>query len=650
MKIAVYFCNCGPNISEKIDPERVGPQVAALPDVACFRTVDFICSEEGKQFLEQDIRENRPDRVVIAACSPREHEATFMRVLARAEMNPYLMQMVNIREQVAWVTADSDQAVAKAIRAITGAVYRVRHHEPLEKREFDASPNVLVIGAGPAGLKAALTLAEAGRKVILVEKTPVIGGLPVRFEELFPDLECGPCMLEPLLGDILHGEHAGNIEILTMAEVVEVAGFYGNFIARIKQNPRYVDLRRCIGCGECAAACPASTENEFNCRLSERKAIDVPFTGALPSVPFLDTESCLRSRGEDCRACKESCPVGEAVIDFDERELLIERNVGAIIVATGGALLDCARLPSLGYGALPDIYTSLEFERILSSTGPTGGEPVTRDGRVPASVAIIHCVGSLDRSHREYCSGICCQYAFKFSHLIRAKLPGASIHHFYREVAIADKNAFTLYHQAREDAGTTLHRFDSPREISITAGAEGSAVIRCADATVSADMVVLCPAVVPGPATEAIGEMLDLPRDRFGFFEELHGRIDAARSRIKGIYLAGACQAPMDIQKAALQGMAATGYVLSHLAEGKKLEIEPITAHVDEERCSGCTICGAVCPYKAIAFDGEKEVSVVNSVLCHGCGSCVAACPAGAITGNHFTCKAIMAEIEGVLK
>lgn len=652
MKIGVYFCNCGTNIADKIDPEKVKAEITALPDVAYFKTADFICSEDGKIFLEEDLKENRPDRVVIAACSPRDHENTFMRVLAKAGMNPYLMQMVNIREQVAWVTDDSKEAVRKAITAIRGAIARVRFHQPLEKKELEACPDALIIGAGPAGLKAALTLAEAGRKVVLVEKTPVIGGMPVRFEELFPNMECGPCMLEPILGEVLHGDYAENIELLTLAEVVDVAGFYGNFIVKIRQNPRYVDTHQCIGCGECIAGCPASTKNEFNCGLNERKAIDFPFMGALPNAPFIDTATCVRWKGEECKVCKESCPMGEDVVNFEDREQVLERNIGAILLATGSSLYDCTAIPGLGYGKLPDVYTSLEFERILSSSGPTNGEVVTANGAAPRSIAIIHCVGSLDPDHRHYCSGVCCQYAFKFNHLIESKLPEAKVYHFYKELVIPGKEGFSLYHHATGNHNAALYRYGETGSLNISADTKGSKTIKNSSfgkETITADMVILCPAMVPAAGSEQLGAMLEVTRDRFGFFEELHGRLDASQSKIKGVYLAGTCQAPMDIQKAMLQGMATAGYVLSGLAEGKKLEIEPITAAIDEDRCAGCRICLSVCPYKAIGFDAEKKKSEVNAVLCHGCGTCVSGCPAGAITGNHFTNEEILAEIRGML-
>src|SRR5208282_3761368 len=250
-RIGVYFCRCGANISDSVDPEGVQAGLKCDDGEVHYRTVDFMCSEEGKEFLRKDIQENAIDRVVVSACSPREHEGTFMRVLSDAGRNPYLMQMVNIREQIAWVTEDRTQATEKATRAINAAMRRVLLHDPLEKKEIDISPEVLIIGAGPAGLKAAMSIAEAGRKVVVVEKSPVIGGMAVRYEELFPSMECSPCMLEPLLGDLLHGGHAEDIELLTLAEVVEVVGSYGNFNVKIKKQARYVDVHTCIGCGEC---------------------------------------------------------------------------------------------------------------------------------------------------------------------------------------------------------------------------------------------------------------------------------------------------------------------------------------------------------------------------------------------------------------
>ena len=243
MRVGVYFCACGSSVSAYVDYDTVAEALSRIPEVAYVRSVEFLCSEEGKQFLEQDLIASRPDRVVIAACSPREIENAFMRVTQSAGLNPYFLQIANIREQVAWVTPDPQQATAKACAVIRSAVARACLHEPLERQELDACRDVLVLGAGPAGLKAALYLAEAGRNVVLVEKSPVLGGLPVRYEELVPTMECGPCLLEPVMGEVLHGAHAHRIEILTLSEMVDVKGYYGNFTVTIKQAPRRQPLR-----------------------------------------------------------------------------------------------------------------------------------------------------------------------------------------------------------------------------------------------------------------------------------------------------------------------------------------------------------------------------------------------------------------------
>lgn len=638
MKTGVYFCNCGGNVSEKIDSGRVERELAAVAGVSYFKTCPFLCSEEGQEFLAEDLRREGAERLVIAACSPREHEETFRRVCQRAGLNPFLLQMVNIREQIAWVCADAQQAAAKATLALKAAVGRVALHQALEREELEVSPAALVIGAGPAGLKAALTLAEAGRQVLLVEKSQRIGGLPILFEELFPGLECGACLLEPLMGEVLHGRHAERIKLLTMAEVMEVSGFLGNFLVKVRQAPRYVDLGRCIGCGECIEACPAE------------KAIHFAFPGALPNVPRIDPGRCLRFGQEpECRLCRSACPMGEDLIDFAAGESCSSHQVGAIIVATGADLYDCSRFPELAYGREPEVKTALEFERLLAANGPTAGELLTAAGKPPRSLAIVHCVGSLDEEHQPYCSGICCQYAFKYNHLLAKRLPDTEVTHFFKEIATPGLEAHGLWQAARRNPRSTMVRYERLEQLRVVADRQGQGVLLADGRRFAAEMVVLCPAVTPGADSASLARMLDIAQDGFGFLAPLHSRLEMGRSSARGIYLAGGCLAPVDIERATAQGAAAAGYALSELVEGRKLELEPLFALVDAERCTGCKICQAICPYRAIGFDEEKQVATINRVLCRGCGTCAAACPMLAIGSKHFSNEMLLAEIEGVL-
>ncbi len=653
MKVGIYFCNCGANIADRIDPDAVKQQLGISEPASYFATVDFMCSGEGKEFLRSDIAERKPDRIVIAACSPRDYESAFRQVLSEAGMNAYLMQMVNIREQAAWVTPDAGQAVQKACTMIRAALRRVALHEPLEEQQLEMCPDAVVIGAGPAGLKAALKLAEAGREVTLVEKSPVLGGLPVRYEELYPGMECGPCMIEPILAEVFHGPDAHRIEVLTLAEVEDVAGYYGNFDVRIRQRPRFVDPSACVGCGECIGPCPATSGNEFNYGMNERKAISFPFSGALPNVPFLDALICARTSGQDCRACQAACPV-DGAINFNDSEKHLERKAGAIVLAVGAKVLDNGITRALGHGSDPCVVNSLEFERILASNGPTAGEIITPSGKRPVALAVIHCVGSLDSAGVPYCSGVCCGYAMKFNHLITSKLPDAKVYHLYREIVMPGKQDYALWEHARKQPNSTFLRYAGGASLEVVP-VNGHHTVNYRDTegkncSVNADMVVLCPAMVPSESIQNLHRILEVPLDGFGFFEELHSRLDSVQSRVRGYFIAGACQAPMDIQKSMIQGTAAAGSILSGLADGKKLELEPITASVDEEHCSGCRTCRFVCPYKAIGHAEDTGKAHVNALLCQGCGTCVAACPAGAVYGNHFTNEQILAELRGILQ
>jgi heterodisulfide reductase subunit A len=648
MTTAVFFCACGGILSAPLDVDRIRERLVADEGVSWAGTVELACGEAGKSAIVETLRRAPPESVVFVACSPREQEATFRKVMVEAGLNPFLMQIVNVREHVAWVTPDRDAATEKAIAQIRAAVRRVRRHEPLEPREIDVDTGAVVIGGGPAGLAAALTLAEAGRKVVLVEKEAILGGIPVRCEEVFPAMECGACILEPILARVLHGPEADRIEVLLQSEVEEVVGSFGTFRVRIRRRPRYIDPATCIGCSMCIDPCPVELPDDFEMKLGPRKAIDFAFFGGLPSAPSIDSGSCLRWKGEECSICQEICPIPGA-IRFDDREEIVERPAGAIVVAVGAALFDPSALPALGHGRIPAVRTSLEVERLLSKNGPTGGSLGLPNGEPPRSVAFVHCVGSLDPDRADYCSGICCLGAFKLNDVLSRRFPDVRITHYVRSLVAPGKEEAAMMNRVLARPGTRLLPFERIDQLAVEPTDGTDCRLVHPGGVEEHDLVVLMPAVVPSAAAAPLSQRLRVALDRHGFFEERHGRVEPTRTSVRGIHLAGSCQAPMDIPRATMGGSGAAGQALAALVPGRKLELEAIHAVVDEGSCSGCWACLGVCPFRALSADEGKGVATADPVLCVGCGTCVAACPAGAIRGLHFTNDQIFAEIEGLL-
>ncbi|MFH1672802.1 MAG: CoB--CoM heterodisulfide reductase iron-sulfur subunit A family protein [Pseudomonadota bacterium] len=647
-RIGVYICECGPNIKDALDLDEVVKFVQGLKNVVLAKSFRLLCSQEGKELVEKDIKEHNLTRVVIAACSPKEHENTFKEVAGKAGLNPFLLQVANIREQCAWVIKDKSLATAKAKAIINAAVKRVVYHEPLEIKEIECRPDVLVVGAGIAGISAALTLAQKNRKVYLVEKLPSIGGKAARYEAVFPTLECASCMFDPRLDEILYNER---IELLTLAEVQEALGFYGNFVIKIKKKARFVDIGTCIGCGACLEVCPVKVKNEYNEGLDERGAIYIPYADALPHAAAIDKEYCLRFRGEECNACEEACPFGS--INYEERDQVQALDVGAIILATGFDIFDSRRAPQYGYEKIENVYTSLEFERLLSSTGPTGGKILLKNGRPPKQIAFVHCVGSRTSKFNEYCSGICCMYLLKFAHQANKKLPGVSITAMRSDLCLPGKESQGFFDKISRESGIELLHMKDPDSIELVEE-DGKILIKytniCGKSdTVTSDMVILAPAIEGSRDSRDLAKIFDISQGEGGFFIEAHTNIAPVSTDREGIFIAGCAQGPKDIQSSVAQGQAAAGSILSRLVPGEKLTLEAVTAEVEEDLCSGCKICIDLCSYKAITSDSIGKHVSVNTVLCKGCGVCAAACPSGAIKSNYYTDMEIFAEIKGLV-
>jgi heterodisulfide reductase subunit A len=651
-RVGIYVCHCGSNIAGTVDVEDVARWAGEnIEDVVVARDYKFMCSSLGQQMIKEDIQTESLSRVVVAACSPLLHEKTFRRACQDAGLNPYLFQMANIREQVSWVTEDRAAATQKAKLSVAAAAQRSKLQQPLTPTQVHVKPATLVVGGGIAGLQATLELADAGYHVYLVEREPSIGGHMAQFDKTFPTLDCSACILTPKMSEV--GQHE-NVTLLTYCELEEVSGSVGNFRVKVRKKARHVNQDACNGCGICAQKCPKKVVDDvFEAGLGQRKAIYTPFPQAVPRTPVIDTESCIWFQRQKCRVCEKLCPAG--AIDFDQQDEVLELEVGNIILATGWKPFDCAKLPQYGYGRLPNVYTAMEFERMCNAAGPTGGKIVLRDGKTqPESVAIIHCVGSRDANHHSYCSNVCCMAALKFGHLVLEKTH-ADVYSFYIDLRTSHKDYEEFYQRL---LGEGMH-FVRGKVAEVTNAdrvpfEHGKLVVQLEDTLlgrqrrVPVDMVILMGALEPQVDAAELGRRCGIACGATGWFTERHPKLDPVATMTDGVFVAGVCQGPKDIPASVAQGAAAAARVAGMIAKGT-VTIEPITASVDEEACSGCRICNSLCSYNAIEFDQQQQVSRVNTALCKGCGTCVAACPAGAISGAHFTDDQILAEIEGAL-
>jgi len=446
-RIGLFLCECSKNISGTIDVHKIKDELSRLPDMATVEITNLYCSQEGKNEIAESIKKHDLTKVIIGACSVKQHEKTFMGVLEEAGLNPYYMQMVNIREHIAWVTKDPEQATAKAMAQLKAAYFRVYHHDAFEKKEIDANADVLVVGGGLAGCEAALNLASDDRKVYLVEANPSLGGQATKYESSFPHLECCSCMIVPKLQEVVENP---NIELLNYSDVEDVVGFFGNFNATIKKKAKYVVPDKCIGCNACVEVCPVEVPNEHDEFLNTRKAVHFQVTGATPFIPVLDDQNCLRFKDQDCTKCRDAC-MFEA-IDYADKDEMVEVPVGAIVLATGFETFDPADIPNLNYQPGTDIYTALQFERLLSNTGPTGGKLVKRDGSKPTSLVMVHCVGSRDKRYNNYCSNVCCSALMKMSaHILEEKMAeGIKITHVYRDLTMGSTGMEEMYEKLEE--------------------------------------------------------------------------------------------------------------------------------------------------------------------------------------------------------
>jgi heterodisulfide reductase subunit A2 len=663
-RIGVFICWCGENIARNVDVERAASQVADLPGVACSVAYKYMCSDPGQSLVRSKIKSERLTGVVVASCSPHMHLRTFRKAAALEGLNPYLVEMANIREHCSWVHHNREEATAKAVDLIRMAVAKARCNRALQPIAIPIARRAMVIGGGVAGIQAALDIAEAGYRVALVEREPSIGGRMAGLSETFPTLDCSQCILTPRMVDV--GQHP-NITLHTYSEVESVEGYVGNFKVTIRKKARYVDLAKCTGCGQCWNSCPSrKTPSEFDCNMGTRTAIYVPFPQAVPARPVIDRDACLHFLKGKCGLCARKCQAG--AVNFEDEDKVVVEEVGAIIVAAGFQLykIDKERngdgtigYGEYGYGQYPDVIDSLQFERLLSASGPTGGE-VRRpsDGAVPKTVVFVSCVGSRDNAKGlPYCSKICCMYTAKHAMLYKHKVHDGTAHVFYMDIRAGGKNYDEFVRRAIERDGAQYHR----GRVSKITRENGKLVVLGVDTLVGeplaieADLVVLASAMRPAAGVASLAQKLNVGYDENGFLSESHPKLRPVETNSAGVFVCGACQGPKDIPESVAQASAAAGKTLVMFGH-EKLAREPEVAKVNEANCAACFACVRACPYNAIEKaeirdrkgNLVKHTARVNQGLCMGCGTCVSICRSKNIDLEGFTEQQVYAMLESL--
>ena len=659
-KIGVFVCHCGSNIAGTVDVEKVAAAARMIPGVVVACDYRYMCSEAGQETITKAIREYGLDGVVVCSCSPRMHEATFRRAVEREGLNPYMVEIANIREQCSWIHKNREEATEKAIVLMRAAVAKVKRDTPLTAGRSGVTRRALVIGGGIAGLSTALDVANAGYEVDIVEKEPTIGGKMAQLDKTFPTLDCSACILTPKMVEAAQNE---NINLYTYSEVEKVSGYVGNFTVTIRKKARFVREDRCTGCGACMEKCPSrKAKNEFNCGLNTRSAIYIPFAQAIPNVAVIDAQHCLKLQTGKCGVCEKVCAAG--AIDYTQQDELIQREYGAIVAATGFQPIRPYQFGEYGYGRYPDVITSLELERLMNAAGPTGGElRCPSDGRKPKNIVFIQCVGSRGQTCRDksYCSKICCMYTAKHAMLIRDHWPDMDVHVFYIDVRTPGKNFDEFYRRAAEEYQVDYRKgqvgkiYEEDGHLMV----QGSDLLEDRQVLMPADLVVLAVAVEPSPDARKLATMLTASMDTNDFFTEAHPKLRPVESPTAGIFLSGMCQGPKDIPETVSQAGAAAAKVIGLLSK-KELMANPCTAHPEEMRCNGCGECEKVCPYGAISYEekelrvmGRREkrrVAVVNTALCQGCGACTVACPSGVMDLQGFSNRQILAEVDAICR
>ncbi len=662
-RIGVFVCWCGSNIAGTVDVKAVSEALAKEQGVVFSTNYQYMCSQAGQEMIKEAIKEHKLTGLVICSCSPRMHEATFRKTAEQAGINPYMVEIANIREQCSWIHKDMATGTEKAIVLGRTAIAKVNLNAPLTAGESPVTKRALVIGGGIAGIQTALDIADAGFEVDIVETKPTIGGKMAQIDKTFPTLDCAACILTPKMVDVAQHE---KIKIYSYSEVVDVKGFVGNFDVTRKKKARFVKEDVCTGCGLCTEKCPQkNVPNDFNLGMDNKRAIYIPFAQAVPKVATIDPNYCTMLKTGKCGVCSKVCTA--KAIDYTQKDEFVEQKYGAIVVATGFNPISMDKFDEYAYSQSKDVITSLEFERLMNAAGPTAGKLLRpSDGKHPEKIVFVQCVGSrcsaCAEKGKEYCSKICCMYTAKHAMLTRDKYPDTDVTVFYIDVRTPGKNFDEFYRRAVEEYG--VHYIKgmvgkiSPEGDKLKVRA--SDLIANKQINMEADLVVLAAAIEPDKSARPLATMLTASMDTNDFFTEAHPKLRPVESPTAGVFLSGCCQGPKDIPETVSQAGAAASKVIGLLVKDK-LKCNPCVAQSDEMMCNGCSSCEKVCPYGAITYEDKefrgpnrttliRRVAKVNAAICQGCGCCTVACPSGAMDLKGFASKQIMAEVDAICK
>lgn len=662
-RIGVFVCWCGTNIAGTVDVSVVSQALKNEPGVVYSTDYQYMCSQAGQDLIKNAVKEYNLTGIVVCSCSPRMHENTFRKTASAAGLNPYMVEIANIREQCSWVHKDIKIGTEKAIILGRAAIAKLHLNAPLTAGESPVTKRALVIGGGIAGIQTALDIAEAGFPVDIVEKQPTIGGKMAQLDKTFPTLDCAACILTPKMVEA--GSH-DKINIYAYSQVEEVKGFVGNFEVKIRKKARFVKEDLCTGCGICTEKCPQKkVPNEFNLGMDNRSAIYIPFAQAVPKIATIDPNACTKLKTGKCGLCERVCTA--KAIDYTQQDQIIEEKYGAIVVATGFNPISMDKFDEFAYNQSKDVVTSLEYERIMNAAGPTAGKLLRpSDGKHPHKIVFIQCVGSrcenCAEKGKEYCSKICCMYTAKHAMLTRDKYPDTDVTVFYIDVRTPGKAFDEFYRRAVEDYGVNYVKGmvgkvipDGDKLI-----VRGSSLLDNKQLTIEADMVVLAAAIEPDKTARSLATMLTASMDTNDFFTEAHPKLRPVESPTAGVFLSGTCQGSKDIPETVSQAGAAAAKVIGLLAKDKLMG-NPCVAEPNQLMCNGCSLCERVCPYGAITYEDKeyrmpdrtiqiRRVASVNPAVCQGCGACTVACPSGAMDLKGFTNKQIMAEVDAICK